>query len=611
VLAAADFKGNVLDKSRRVIADAPILKVFDPAPANGWKVTSFQVDWQPGAQQTLADHEADLLETAAYQTTATYDALNRIKNIQFPQDVEGKRRQLLPDYNRAGGLDQVHLDDVLYVERIAYDAKGQRALIAYGNGVMTRYAYDPKTFRLARMRSEHYIKPAAATYSPTGDAMQDFGYDFDLIGNILGIRDRTPGSGILNNPDAANTSDPTLSQLLVKGDALNRGFAYDPIYRLISVTGRECDQLPDGPPWLDLPRCTDITKPRSYAENCAYDSMGSMLQLQHQNKTGGFVRNFTVETANNRLKAMQIGQSTYAYTFDLNGNMLSETISRHFEWNYGGQMKVFRTQTDGADPSVYAQYLYDSSGQRVKKLMRTQGGQVEVTHYIDATFEHYRWGSGSQAGENNRIYVIDDKQRVALVPVGSPYPQDQGPAVQYHLGDHLGSSNVVVDSGGVLTNREEFTPYGETSLGSFAKKRYRFTGMERDEESGLSYHGARYYSPWLLRWLCCDPAGPVDGPASSNADERKSGIQAVPAAFARFCTSVRRRLPCLPNVVALCQEVPKQSVCLRRQDGAQRRSAAVAIFGVICRNCEETTKFAIAVRGKADDFSAVIGCFRE
>ncbi len=57
--------------------------------------------------------------------------------------------------------------------------------------------------------------------------------------------------------------------------------------------------------------------------------------------------------------------------------------------------------------------------------------------------------------------------------------------MQLHLGDHLGSSNVVVDSGGALVNREEFTPYGETSFGSFAKKRYRFTGKERDEESGL------------------------------------------------------------------------------------------------------------------------------
>jgi RHS repeat-associated protein len=37
-------------------------------------------------------------------------------------------------------------------------------------------------------------------------------------------------------------------------------------------------------------------------------------------------------------------------------------------------------------------------------------------------------------------------------------------------------------------------------------KRYRYTGMERDEESGLNYHGARYYAPWLGRWTAADPA---------------------------------------------------------------------------------------------------------
>ena len=38
-------------------------------------------------------------------------------------------------------------------------------------------------------------------------------------------------------------------------------------------------------------------------------------------------------------------------------------------------------------------------------------------------------------------------------------------------------------------------------------KRYRYTGKERDEESGLYYHGARYYAPWLGRWTSCDPEG--------------------------------------------------------------------------------------------------------
>jgi RHS repeat-associated protein len=71
----------------------------------------------------------------------------------------------------------------------------------------------------------------------------------------------------------------------------------------------------------------------------------------------------------------------------------------------------------------------------------------------------------------------------------------------------MGSSNLVIDDSGNLVNREEYTPYGETSFGSFARKRYRFTGKEKDEESGLYYHVARYYAPWLARWASCDPSG--------------------------------------------------------------------------------------------------------
>ena len=42
-------------------------------------------------------------------------------------------------------------------------------------------------------------------------------------------------------------------------------------------------------------------------------------------------------------------------------------------------------------------------------------------------------------------------------------------------------------------------------------KRYRYTGMEKDEETGLSYHGARYYASWLGRWTAADPIGINDG----------------------------------------------------------------------------------------------------
>jgi RHS repeat-associated protein len=106
---------------------------------------------------------------------------------------------------------------------------------------------------------------------------------------------------------------------------------------------------------------------------------------------------------------------------------------------------------------------------------------------------------------------MDNQSRIALVRVGKPFANDTTPAVKYYVGDHLGSSNLVLDGTGDLVNREEYTPYGETSFGSFARKRYRFSGKERDEESGLANFGARYYAAWVGRWLSCDPAGRIDG----------------------------------------------------------------------------------------------------
>jgi len=177
-------------------------------------------------------------------------------------------------------------------------------------------------------------------------------------------------------------------------------------------------------------------------------------------------------------------------------------------------MRSFRTQVRAggskpsedrwAEPSPFTHYLYDSAGQRVKKLTRNKGGQFETITYIGATFEAHRFRDGKQG---TTVHVLDGDRRIVSRRLGNAHPADRSPEVKYQLDDHLGSSVLVVDQGGNWVNREEYSPYGETTFGGFGKKRYRFTGKERDEESGLYYHGARYYAPWLGRWASCDPAG--------------------------------------------------------------------------------------------------------
>src|SRR5690606_31293809 len=71
---AYDFKGNLLEKTRRAIRDEAILAGF-AAPPPGFRIEAFRVDWQPAAGATLEDLAHDLLEPSAYSTTTSYDAL--------------------------------------------------------------------------------------------------------------------------------------------------------------------------------------------------------------------------------------------------------------------------------------------------------------------------------------------------------------------------------------------------------------------------------------------------------------------------------------------------------------------------------------------------------
>jgi RHS repeat-associated protein len=112
---------------------------------------------------------------------------------------------------------------------------------------------------------------------------------------------------------------------------------------------------------------------------------------------------------------------------------------------------------------------------------------------------------------------MDNSSRIAMIRYGTAFPDDISNTEVYNLEDHLGSSSVRLDTNGAIIDKEEYYPFGDSSLRTFDKKRYRFTGKEKDSESGLYNFGARYYAAWTCRFISVDPKAKKSDYQSSYA----------------------------------------------------------------------------------------------
>jgi RHS repeat-associated protein len=505
---AHDFKGNLLRSTRQLIKD--------------YKTTS---DWS----QT----PPPVLEAEIFASSTRYDALNRPTQMIAPHSdqANSKINVIRPGYNEANLLERVDVwlgqvaepttllnpatANLSAVTNIDHDAKGQRTAIEYGNGAVTEYEYDKQTFRLVHLKTSR----ASAVF-------QDLFYTYDPAGNITHIRDDAQQAIYFHGQIVLPECD----------------YVYDAVYRLINATGREHIGQVGQPQtiWNDefrinLPHPGDAHAMRNYSEEYQYDPVGNFEKLIHQAANGAWTRAYSYNEPSllepgkksNRLSSTTVGATTDPYTYDAHGNITSMSHLTLMQWDFKDQLSATSRQAVNATPPPdrvpeTTFYIYDAGGQRVRKVTERQNGTRKAERIYLGGFEIYREFDGSGAGitfERETLHVMDDKKRIALVETKTKGHDDSPPQlVRYEVGNHLGSTSLELNDRASIISYEEYTPYGSTSYQAVdqrikaAAKRYRFTGKERDEETGLTLQGARYYAPWLGRWTSCDPIGTADGP---------------------------------------------------------------------------------------------------
>jgi RHS repeat-associated protein len=405
----------------------------------------------------------------------------------------------MPAYDEGGLLKGVRAklrgsaEETDFVAGISYNPKGQRKRIKYGNGATTKYEYDENTFRLTKLLT---------TRNNGTEKLQDLNYKYDPMGNITQIID-----------DAQQT-------VYFSGTAVSpsQAFEYDALYRLVKATGREHADSDastgieaDGYPQSPLPN--DAAALRRYTREWEYDEVGNILNLIHKaNSSVVWNRAYSYEPNNNQLMTTKIGNDpAVSYAYNEHGSMTKMPHLQNMEWDFAERLRhITRGSTE-------AYYNYDGGGERVRKVVE-KGNIVETRLYLGG-FEIFRKKDfvGSLVLERETLHIMDDKKRIALVETLTVGSGPTVPVQRYQLSNNIESATLELDGNAAIISYEEYYPYGDTSYqaGSsgteVSQKRYRYTGKEKDEESGLYYMLARYYSGWLSRWTAVDPAGLVDG----------------------------------------------------------------------------------------------------
>lgn len=190
--------------------------------------------------------------------------------------------------------------------------------------------------------------------------------------------------------------------------------------------------------------------------------------------------------------------TTLNYSYDANGNRITGD-GQYFEYNDANRLA--RIRQGNASGPIIAEFFYDHTGQRIKKI------ENGVTiYYIGKHFEVNQQGYETV----NTNYYFSGTERVAKTDT-----VNSSSTLFFYHANHLGSTEAISDTNGNLVSRTKYFPFGEIRQGGVEK--YSFTGKERDAVSGQYYFEARYYASPFKHFTQADTVVPdVYNPQSLN-----------------------------------------------------------------------------------------------
>lgn len=502
-----------------------------------------------------------------YVSEQEYDTWNRIKKMTYPDgEVVSYHYNRGGDLNSIEGKKTG--TDYAYVSKVGYNEFGEKVYLKYGNGTEMNYGFDNQRRRLlllqATAASGSQMMNNSYTYDPVsnitgifnntsalqgklgGRASQKYTYDnlYRLIsatGQYDGFKD-TASYGLAMAYD--NLYNITNKQLFKKDTSGN----YKQSYLYTGTAPHQPNQIGNNKCNFDLNGNLTLFGNAEYFWDEENRLMGA---LDH-----GILSEYTYDAAGERVIKSSGGiQGTW-----LNGSPAG-TINHHDNYTvYVSPYLVCRKNS-------FTKHIYMGSERIVSKIGEghftnisfplsalTAGGinYIQRASQLKQDRVSYYAGLGVSPGPpTNKLFYADPQNSGIAPPVlvdstsantpppgwpGNTTKPTNGPPIyvapipgnnevkagygfestghilesnQYFFhSDHLGSTSYLTNVVGEAVQHLEYVAFGETFFEektSNVTNLYLYSTKEHDDETGLYYYGARYYSPSTSQWISVDP----------------------------------------------------------------------------------------------------------
>lgn len=418
-----------------------------------------------GFTYTATDQRRTALD-ARGTTLYEYDARGRLKRLVYPDgrelgygyDAAGNRTSLSATVGGTTYTTAYAYDVLNRLERItdpngkvttySYDENGNRAGVDYANGVATRYTYDDL----------NRLTDLATARAGDGAVVQSYHYTLGDVGNRTAVDEQ------------GGTAGP-----------VHRAYSYDSLYRLTHET-------------------VSRAAAQAYAKVFTYDPVGNRLRQEHTDAAGVTSAKTYAYDTRDRTES-ETGEASVAYGWDVDGRLTTKTGADGASYVWDAEDRLL--EVDLANGTV-VRHTYDVDGVRVRTVVTPSGGgggstgAPQVTEYLVDTAGALSQvvAEGADAGSVSALYVRGDDLVAAV----------RGGETRYFHADGLGSVRALTDEAGNVTDRYDFTAFGEfVSHEGDDPNAYLFAGEPLDPNSGWYYNRARWMDPESGRFATSDP----------------------------------------------------------------------------------------------------------